>query len=103
MDKGDALPQHSPSITIPAASPLNAKQSNPADNGPEESSQHQGRARGTRILPALGILMRDQNYKEAFDYWLLSINDRHNYNDTNDSMWLPIKITRIDFYILVQQ
>lgn len=55
-----------------------------ADRGAEESSERQRRALGTRTLPALCILARGQNYKNACDYWLLSINDRHNYNDAKD-------------------
>jgi len=84
-------------------SPSRAVPTSSKRSGSEEPSGRQSRASGTRTLPALCISTKDQNYKEAFDYWLLSVNDSHNYNDTKDSMWSPIKTTGIDFYILAQQ
>lgn len=84
----------SPSITIPAASPwFQTSFFIPVICGMIQApgnSEAQG-----HCLPL--VFDGDQNCKSAFGYWLLSINNSPNYNDSTESTWPPINLQGLIF------
>lgn len=60
----------------------------------DPSSEEEREAQG-HSLPF--VFDGDQNCKSAFDYWLLSVNDSPNYNDSKESTWPPINLQGLIF------